>query len=199
MPSCTSTTSGPSDRLVAAFAPFALYGPAMGIPSVVPDMEVTAPGSLAAAALGDAVEAVGATLVFASPAALRNIAATSGDLEAGHRGALAEVRLLMSAGAPVAPALLRRAGEVMPNAEAHTPYGMTEVLPVADITLAEIEVAGAGRGVCVGRPLDGVEVAIDPLDDSGRPTGHPVTDPTCRWGGVHPGSPREGRLRPVCG
>ena len=136
----------PSDRLVAAFAPFALYGAAMGIPSVVPDMEVTAPGSLRADAVGAAAEAVGATLVFASPAALRNIAATSGDLEAGHRGALAEVRLLMSAGAPVAPAVLRRAGEVMRNAEAHTPYGMTEVLPVADITLAEIEVAGRVAG-----------------------------------------------------
>ena len=32
------------DRFVAAFAPFALYGPAMGVPSVVPDMNVTAPG-----------------------------------------------------------------------------------------------------------------------------------------------------------
>ena len=35
------------DRFVAAFAPFALYGPAMGVPSVVPDMSVTAPGTLA--------------------------------------------------------------------------------------------------------------------------------------------------------
>ncbi|MCL1597689.1 MAG: alpha/beta fold hydrolase, partial [Actinomycetia bacterium] len=33
-----------SDRLVAAFGPFALFGPGMGIPSVVPDMDVTSPG-----------------------------------------------------------------------------------------------------------------------------------------------------------
>ena len=33
---------------------------------------------------------------------------------------------------------------------------MTEVLPVADITLAEIEAAGPGNGVCVGRPVPGV-------------------------------------------
>ena len=37
-----------TDRLVAAFGPFALFGPIMGIPSVVPDAEVTAPGSLTA-------------------------------------------------------------------------------------------------------------------------------------------------------
>lgn len=44
----------PDDRLVAAFAPFALYGPLLGIPSVVPDMDVAAPGTMTAAALGDA-------------------------------------------------------------------------------------------------------------------------------------------------
>ena len=36
----------------------------------------------------------------------------------------------------------------MPNAELHTPYGMTEVLPVSDITLAEIEAAGSATA-CV--------------------------------------------------
>ena len=36
----------PSDRLVAAFAPFALYGPALGIGAAVPDMDVTKPAPL---------------------------------------------------------------------------------------------------------------------------------------------------------
>ena len=65
------------DRLVAAFAPFALYGPAIGIPSVVPDMDVAAPGTLTATALGDAAIAVDATMVFASPAALANVVRTA--------------------------------------------------------------------------------------------------------------------------
>ena len=38
------------DRFVAAFAPFAILGPALGIGSAVPDIDVTAPGSLTAAA-----------------------------------------------------------------------------------------------------------------------------------------------------
>jgi acyl-coenzyme A synthetase/AMP-(fatty) acid ligase/pimeloyl-ACP methyl ester carboxylesterase len=161
----------PGDSLVAAFGPFALFGPAMGIPSVVPDGKVTSPGSLTARALGEAIKVVQATLVFASPAALSNVAATAGALSSDHREAMQKVRLVMSAGAPVPARVLRAAVEVMPNAEAHTPYGMTEVLPVADISLAEIEEVGPGNGVCVGYPLEGVEVAIAPLDSAGRATG----------------------------
>jgi olefin beta-lactone synthetase len=156
------------DRLVAAFAPFALYGPALGIPSMVPDMDVTAPSTLTAVALAEAVATLDATLVFASPAALTNVAATADDLEPHHLAAMAGVRTLMSAGAPVPAELLRRLVTILPNAEAHTPYGMTEVLPVADIELVDIEATlaevGPGRGVCVGRPVPGVEVAISALD-----------------------------------
>ena len=90
------------DRLVAAFAPFALYGPALG-PGLGrprhgrhrtghPDRRARWPTPCAA---------VRATVVFASPAALRNVVATAGrpDRTSTAR-ALAGVRLLMSAGAP---------------------------------------------------------------------------------------------------
>ena len=74
------------DRIVAAFAPFALYGPALGVPSAVPATDVTQPGTLTAAALGDAAAAIDATVVFASPAALANVLATAGDVDAGTNG-----------------------------------------------------------------------------------------------------------------
>ncbi|MDH5371778.1 MAG: AMP-binding protein, partial [Acidimicrobiia bacterium] len=165
-----------SDRLVAAFGPFALFGPIMGIPSVVPEMEVTSPGSLTAQALAEAANAVKATLVFASPAALRNVAETSGEITLDMAPALEGVRLVMSAGAPVPTSTLRATVELMPQAEAHTPYGMTEVLPVADIGLDEIDVVGAGTGVCVGHPLPGVEVAISALSTAGEAIGPPTTE-----------------------
>ncbi|WP_308123398.1 alpha/beta fold hydrolase [Modestobacter marinus] len=156
-----------ADRFVAAFAPFAVLGPGLGVASSVPDVDVTAPGTLTAAGLAYAVRAVDATVVFAAPAALRRVAATAGGLTAEQRTALAGVRLLMSAGAPVPAALLRRLREVLPAAEMHTPYGMTEALPVTDVSLEEIEAAGAGDGVCVGRPLPGVAVRISPLSPTG--------------------------------
>ncbi|NHC16490.1 alpha/beta fold hydrolase, partial [Motilibacter deserti] len=161
-------------RLVAAFAPFALFGPALGAVSAVPDMDVTSPGTLTAGALADAVAAVDATTVFASPAALVSVVGSADRLSPAQTAALAGVETLLSAGAPVPAALLRRVLALMPRASAHTPYGMTEALPITDVTLAEVEQAGAGAGVCVGRPLDGVEVQVSPLDTSGAANG-PLT------------------------
>ncbi len=163
------------DRLVAAFGPFALFGPGIGITSVVPDMDVTSPGTLTASALADAVAGVDATLVFGSPAALKNVAATAFALSEPHKVALARVRLIMSAGAPVPRTTLRAVGDIMPNAESHTPYGMTEALPVADISFAEIQNVGPGAGVCVGSTVAGVDVAIMPLDSAGDATGEFTT------------------------
>ncbi|GAB48887.1 putative fatty-acid--CoA ligase [Mobilicoccus pelagius NBRC 104925] len=156
----------PGDRLVAAFAPFALYGPALGVAGVAPDMKVTAPATLTAAALADAIRIAEATTVFASPAALRNVLRTGGDVTAEQREALGRVEVLMSAGAPVPASLLQELRDtLMPRAEMHTPYGMTECLPVSDITLDEIEsLTGApDEGVCVGRPIAGVSLAVAPL------------------------------------
>jgi acyl-coenzyme A synthetase/AMP-(fatty) acid ligase/pimeloyl-ACP methyl ester carboxylesterase len=167
----------PDDRFVAAFAPFALYGPAMGVPSVVPDMSLTKPGTLRAVALADACDAIAATVVFASPAALRSVVASARDLRPRHHKSLASVRLLLSAGAPVSRSLLREVAEIMPNAQAHTPYGMTEVLPVSDITPAQLDAAGTGNGVCVGRPISGVSVAISALDMLGRVSDELTTRP----------------------
>ncbi len=156
---------GPDDTFVAAFAPFAVLGPALGLGSAVPDIDVTAPDTLTAPLLADAVAAVDARVVFASPAALRRVVATRDQLGPGQRDALSRVRLLMSAGAPVPAALLASVGEVLPGASLHTPYGMTEVLPVTDVSLGQILDAGNGEGVCVGRPLPGVDVALAPLAD----------------------------------
>lgn len=167
----------PQDAFVAAFAPFALYGPAMGVASVVPDMDVTSPSTLTAPGLADAVAAADATTVFASPSSLRNVVATADQLTPVQRGTLARVRMAMSAGAPIPVSLLHQFRAVLPNAELHTPYGMTECLAVSDIDLTGLERAGTGNGVCVGRPLTGVEVSIAPLpQDPHDPDGELTTE-----------------------
>ena len=153
-----------ADRLVAAFAPFALYGPALGILTAFPDVDVTKPGELTADALDAACERIGATLAFASPSALANVTATARDGRQ-HRG-LGGLRVVFSAGAPVPSETLRALAELAPSATLHTPYGMTEVLPVADIELNAIEQAERDDpkgGVCVGAPVTGAEVRIAAL------------------------------------
>jgi len=79
------------DRFVAAFAPFSLLGPALGLGSSVPDIDVTAPDTLTAPLLADAAAAVDARVVFASPAALRRVVATSADLDPSQREALSRI------------------------------------------------------------------------------------------------------------
>ena len=55
---------------------------------------------------------------------------------------------------------------------------MTEVLPVANISLDELvqlerDAPLDSAGVCVGFPVDGVHISIDPLDEQGEPIGKP--------------------------
>lgn len=187
----------PGTGLVAAFAPFALLAPAMGAASVTPDMDVTKPRTLTARALADAAGAIEATSVFASPAAIVNILATQGELSEHQREALGNVKLMLSAGAPLPPTLLEDLQDLLPNAVLHTPYGMTECLPLTDVDLPTIREAsvdsqpqdpdaglhgsprleGAGGGVCVGTPVPGATIRIRPLDHDGVPTGDLTDEP----------------------
>lgn len=155
------------DALVGAFAPWIVLGPALGIASVIPDMDLRAAESLTARAVATATARVNGTLMWASPAALRGVATTAGQLTVSEREWLSSLRLILGAGAPVPIDVMRAVSALAPTASARTPYGMTEVLPVSDVSLHEIEAAGIGNGVLVGRPVDGVEVAIAPLDAAG--------------------------------
>ncbi|WP_407320102.1 alpha/beta fold hydrolase [Isoptericola halotolerans] len=175
----------PVSGLVTGFAPFALLGPALGTRSVTPDMDVSAPRTLTARAVADAVRASDARIVFLSPAAILNVIATAGSLQAADRTALERVETFLSTGAPISAELLGSAQSLMPAASAHTPYGMTECLLVTDIDLDGIrEVSDApDDGVCVGRPFaDGAAggVTISALDDDGAATGAPSSGPEVR-------------------
>ena len=106
---------GADDRLVAAFAPFALYGPALGIPVAVPDCDITKPATLRAEALADACAAVDATIVFAAPAALDGVLGVR-RRRSTPRGARRSraLRLVLSAGAPVPQRTLEAFSQLAP-------------------------------------------------------------------------------------
>ena len=172
----------PGSGLVAGFAPFALLGPALGATSVTPTMDVTRPKTLTASALASAAAAIDASVVFASPAALVNVVATADELNAEQRAALAKVQTVLSAGAPIPVPLLEALSALVPNASLHTPYGMTEGLPVTDVSFEMIRQAiaegtpnaadevldpFARDGVCVGFAVYGAAVAIAPLLQDG--------------------------------
>ena len=165
--------------LVTGFAPFALLGPALGTRSATPAMDVSAPRTLTARAVAAAVRASASQIVFLSPAAILNVVATADALDADDRAALATVRTFLSTGAPVGEPLLAAAAHLMPMAEPHTPYGMTECLLVTDVTLSGIRSAAAApdRGVCVGTPISANRVLISALDADGAAVGAPSSAP----------------------
>ena len=177
------------DALVAAFAPWAVLGPALGIASAIPDMDIVDASTLTARAFADATAAVDGTLAWASPTALSAVVGTAAALEPAQRAALASLRRLLVAGAPVPLALLDRAAQLLPEATIATPYGMTEALPLTQVTRDELRGFDDSRGVLVGAPLDGVDVAIAPLDADGVPALGTVTTPgvtgeiviRCEW------------------
>ncbi|MFB2582998.1 alpha/beta fold hydrolase [Herbiconiux sp. P15] len=165
--------------LVTGFAPFALLGPALGTRSVSPRMNHTSPRTLTAQAMADATRASGARIAFLSPAAILGVTGSADALTTDDRDELRAIRRFLSTGAPIGRPLLDAVADLMPNARAHTPYGMTECLLVTDITREGI-IEAADRpdvGVCVGLPIVGNRVLISALDASGAATGAPSSAP----------------------
>ena len=77
-------------------------------------------------------------------------------------------------GAAVMPEVVETFARVMPKGKIYTPYGATEALPLTMIDGREIlQETGAktdnGAGVCVGKPIGGLQVKIIPIGDSPIP------------------------------
>ncbi|MDX9765258.1 MAG: fatty acid CoA ligase family protein [Chiayiivirga sp.] len=143
------------------FPPFALFDPALGITSVIPAMDPTRPAQADPRKLIDAIRRFGVTQMFGSPALLDTLSRYG----EAHGVRLATLRRVMSAGAPVPPAVVARMAAMLPeDANIWTPYGATECLPVALIEGRELRATRAateaGAGTCVGRPVAPNDVRI---------------------------------------
>ena len=85
------------------------------------------------------------------------------------------LRRVVTAGAPASPRVLDEFARLLePPAEIFTPYGATEALPVASIGSNEIleetrYATERGEGVCVGRPVEGIDVRIIRIIDEPIP------------------------------
>lgn len=135
---------------------------------VVPPMNfaTAGPGSANPAKLVDTIRTHEVASLFGSPAVLTNIAA-----HCNSNGlTLPSVRRIVAGGAEVYGPLYAAVRKAIPNGEIYSNYGATEALPVAEIAGAEVlsetwARTEAGEGLCVGRPLAGVEVKIIEIDD----------------------------------
>lgn len=144
------------------FPPFALFDPALGLTSIIPDMDPTKPALANPRRLHDAIARFGVDQLFGSPALMAVLA------NAGVP--LPTVKRVTSAGAPVPADVVAGMRELLPeDAEFWTPYGATECLPVAVIEGRELQSTRAategGAGTCVGRPVAPNDVRIIAITD----------------------------------
>ena len=157
----------PGEVDLPTFPLFALFGPALGMTEVLPEMDFTRPAQADPVKLCAAIERFRVTNMFGSPALINRL----GRHGETHGVKLPTLRRAISAGAPVpAKVLARFVAMLPPGAQVFTPYGATECLPVANIgsdeilgeTRAQTEL---GKGVCVGQPVAGLTAKIIRITD----------------------------------
>jgi acyl-CoA synthetase (AMP-forming)/AMP-acid ligase II len=157
----------PGERDLATFPLFALFGPALGMASIVPDMDASRPGASDPELLFQAFSDFECTNLFASPALIDKLGRYCADR--GHE--LASLRRAISAGAPASNPALETFQRCLPaGVEVLTSYGATESLPVAYLGSEAIlretrHLTDQGAGVCVGAPIAGMHVRILPIDE----------------------------------
>ncbi len=157
----------PGEIDLPTFPLFALFDPALGMTTVVPDMDPARPASADPARIARAIREHAVTTMFASPGLLDPLSRWCEETKTSFPS----LRRVISAGAPVSPRIVERMAKALPPAALlHTPYGATEALPVATIDhraiLGETAArAAAGAGICVGPPVEGVEVRCIRVED----------------------------------
>lgn len=160
----------PGEVAVPAFPLFALFSVAMGTTCVIPDMDPAKPAALNPANLVEAIDDFGATMGFGSPAIWTIVARHCEQ----HDVELDSLKRMLMFGAAIPPNLMERWERIMPDGRVHTPYGATESLPVATISSEEVlgetaALSKQGKGICVGRPIDAVQVRIIGITDDAIP------------------------------
>ena len=153
---------------LATFPLFGLFAPALGLTSVIPDINPAKPAKAEPRRLLEPIINHGVTSLFASPTLLSNVSRFAHE----HNLSLPSLRRVISAGAPVAPRTAASFASLL-SAEAKllTPYGATEGVPLTRIDAQEISgetklMTEQGLGMCVGRPLAGVSLGIIKISES---------------------------------
>ncbi len=144
---------------------FALFNPALGMTTVVPELDPRRPAAFDPARIVQAIQQENVTNSFGSPTLWRRI----GDHCRKENLTLPSLRRVLCAGAAVPAALWRDSKIFLTRGRLHSPYGATEALPVASVSADEID-ATSVRGACVGRPVRGIDVKIVAISDAPIPT-----------------------------
>ena len=151
-----------------AFPIFAMIDLLLGVTAVVPDIRFPRPSSVNPELMIEAVQNYHVDTLFASPVVLDRIA----QYAEIHPVRLASLKRIITAGAPAPVPVLESFMKCLdPEAKIYGIYGSTEALPIALVDCQEILkdtrfASNSGAGICVGRPVEGINVQIIPISDA---------------------------------
>ena len=140
---------------------FALFNPALGITTIVPEIDPRRPASMDPARIVKAICQEKVTNSFGSPTLWRRIA----DHCIEKQITLPGLKRVLCAGAPVPASLWKDAPRFLTGGLLHSPYGATEALPVSSVS-SDNPCLGSLDGACVGLPVREVEARIIAISDA---------------------------------
>ena len=157
-------TKGEND--LATLPIFALFNPALGITSVIPEMNPRKPASADPRKLVQAMQKYEINTAFASPIIGGKICSFC----ESNNISLPLVKRLLLAGAPTNPILIKNLSKFIPNGQVILPYGATEALPLSAANQTQVgqleHSISSGKGACLGKPLNGNAIKIMPISMS---------------------------------
>jgi acyl-CoA synthetase (AMP-forming)/AMP-acid ligase II len=158
----TNFNIAPGEIDLATLPIFSLFNPALGVTTIIPQMDPRKPASANPKLLVQAIKNHAVTTAFASPVIGKKIA----DYCIEHHVELPSLKRIFLAGAPSPPSLIEKLSQILVQGKVIVPYGATEALPVSFATAQQIrksqESILAGQGSCLGIPAPGVTVKIFP-------------------------------------
>lgn len=155
------------DTDMPCFPLFGLFSSAMGMRSIIPNMNFSKPAKVNGSHIVNLVNYFNVTSSFGSPALWKTVS----DYAMSKNKKMPSLKRILTAGAPISGTLMERVLSVISvAAKIHTPYGATESLPVATISSEEVlketwAKTCQGQGTCVGHIFDQAFVQIIEIND----------------------------------
>ena len=150
------------------FPPFALFNPAAGMSTVIPDMDPTRPAHADPERIIRVIQQFKINSMFGSPALIDRV----GRYGMAKNIKLPSLKRVFSAGAPVPAKVIKSFSTMLnPSTQVFTPYGATEAMPVASVGSQQlledkIQFHTANRGgICIGKPVATLDVKVIRITD----------------------------------
>ncbi|WP_435237642.1 olefin beta-lactone synthetase [Psychromonas sp. PT13] len=161
----------PGERDLATFPLFSLFGPALGMASIVPDMDASKPINANPANIFAAIEKYQCTNLFANPALMDVL----GKAAVAESLKLKSLKRVISAGAPATLPVIKAFTKLLNrDVMIQTSYGATESLPLSKINSEKLlqteENTENGCGICVGTPVSNTEISVIEITEKIIPT-----------------------------